>query len=116
MSTRFIKTLSGLLTLLLLACAGCGKKAPAVPQSLDIQGVKVDLPKLQAEFSTAAPELQSDVNQASSGLRYGQYEKALMSLDHLVNNPALSEPQKKAVTEVIEQMKQLIAKAGPVRQ
>ena len=102
--------------LLLLGFAGCGKKAPAVPQGLDIQGVKVDLPKLQMEFSSAAPELQTDVNQAASGLRYGQYEKALMSLDHLINNPALSEPQKKVVNEVIEQMKQLIAKAGPVRQ
>src|SRR5690349_21546005 len=100
MSARLINTILGLFMVSVLGLAGCGKKAPPVPQSIDIQGVKVDLPKLQTEFQNAAPELQTDVNQAASGLRYGQYEKALMAMDHLVSNPALNESQKKVVSEV----------------
>ena len=111
-----LKTYSvGLLMLLLLGVSGCGKKQPAVPEPLDVSGVKVNIPKLNQEFAAAAPEMQADVHEASSDLRYGQYEKSLQALDKLASNPALSDSQKKVVNEVIEQMKQVIAKAGPSR-
>jgi predicted small lipoprotein YifL len=105
--------------MLLMACAvafcGCGKKQPPTPPPAEISGVKVDVPKLRQAFIGAAQELQSDMNAFTSSLRYGQYEKGLMALDKLSQNPALNEAQKKVVGEVIEQMKQVIEKAGPQR-
>ena len=104
------------LSALLLGLAGCGKKQPASPPPYEINGVKVDVPKLQEAFTGAPPEIQVDVNQTTLNLRYGMYEKSLMALDRLINNPALNDTQKKVVNELIEQMKQLIAKGGPTRQ
>jgi hypothetical protein len=102
-----------LLSLFLVNCSKSDSGAQAEPQ--DISGVKVDLPKLQMEFATAPQELQDSVHAATAGIRYGQYEKALQALDKLVNSPNLTDPQKKIVNTVIEQMKQVIAKAGPSR-
>jgi hypothetical protein len=116
MNLHFKKPHVCLLALVLLSLIGCGPKQPPPPTALDIGGVKVDMPKLQAEFVNASPELLDSVHQASAGLRYGQYEKCLQALDKLVNSPGLSESQKKVTTDVIEQMKQVIAKAGPNRQ
>jgi len=107
--------LFSLLALCFISLSGCGKKDPPPPTAYEVSGVKVDMPKLQAAFAEAPPEISTDVNQTSAALRYGQYERALQSLDRLINNPALTEPQKKVVTDVIEQMKQVIAKAGPTR-
>ena len=101
---------------LLLVVGGCGKKQPTTPPAYEINGVKVDVPKLQEAFAGASPEIQADVNQTTLNLRYGMYEKSLMALDRLSSNPALNDTQKKVVNDLIEQMKQLIAKAGPSRQ
>jgi len=113
---HLVKTLIGLLMVLAAGVAGCGKKQPAVSPPYEISGVKLDMPRLQEAFMGAPPELVANVNETASGLRYGQYERALQALDRLVNNPALNDNQKKVVNEVIEQMKQLIQKAGPTRQ
>ena len=104
------------LSVLLLGLAGCGKKKPVVQPPYEMSGVKVDVPKLQQAFVGAPPELQADVNQTALNLRYGMYEKSLQSLDRLINNPGLNDAQKKVVNDLIEQMKQLITKAGPSRQ
>jgi len=103
------------LILCALAFAGCGKKEPPTPPAYEISGVKVDMPKLQAAFAGAPPELTSDINTATSMVRYGQYEKAMQSLDKLSSNPALNDAQKKVVTDVLEQLKQVVMKAGPSR-
>ena len=102
------------LSILLLGFAGCGKKQQ-VQTSYEINGVKVDVPRLQDAFSGSPPELQADVNQTTLGLRYGMYEKSLTALDKLSNNPNLNDTQKKVVSDMIEQMKQLIAKGQPQR-
>jgi len=98
-----------------LALPGCGKKGPQGPSAYDVSGVKLDVPKFQQAFETAGDDVKPVAAEAVSHIRYGQYAEALMSLDKLANNPALSEPQKKAVNDVIEQMKQVISKAGPSR-
>ena len=113
----FIKTSSVcMLTLLLLGFVGCGEKQPPPLAARDISGVKVDMPKLEQEFVNAPQEVLNLVHETSSNLRYGQYEKTLQSLDKLINSPGLTDSQKKIVNDVIEQMKQVITKAGPVRQ
>ena len=108
-----------LLAVVLMAVAvshsGCGKKAPPTPPPAEISGIKVDVPKLRQTLSGAPQEVMSDMNMFTSSLRYGQYEKALMGLDKLASNPGLNDTQKKVVNDVIEQMKQVIVKAGPTR-
>jgi len=92
----------------LLAVAGCGKEAPRTPV---MQGVKVDLPKLQEAFATASPELQNAVSEVSMGVRYGEYPRAFAALDKIAKATDLTEPQKKITAEVTEQIKQLASKA-----
>ena len=88
--------------------AGCGKSQKEPPAS-QIQGVTVDLAKLQAAYATnTAPDVQEQLMQVSFGMRYGDYMKSLVALDKLVNNPASTEPQKQVVNQVIEQVKQVL--------
>ena len=105
----------GILVAGLLAFSGCGKKAPQIPAAYEVSGVKVDMPKLQQAFAGAGKDLQPDVAWTEYNIRRGQYVEALTSLDKLVNNPNLNDAQKNAVNEVIEEMKQVINKAGPSR-
>jgi len=105
----------GVLVAGLLAFTGCGKKEPQIPVAYEIKGVKVDMPKLEQAFAGAGNDLKIDVVQTASNIRYGQYVEALVSLDKLLNKPNLSDAQKKVVNEVIEEMKQVINKAGPSR-
>jgi hypothetical protein len=87
---------------------GCGKSQKQQPVA-QIQGVNVDLPKLQAAYATnSAQDIQEQLTQVSFGMRYGDYMKSLMALDKLVNNPASTEQQKQIVNQVIEQVKQVL--------
>lgn len=107
---------SWFLAFCLLAFVGCGKKQPVEQPPVDIGGVKVDMPKLQMAFSNGPEDALGDVHQAVAMIRYGKYDNSLVALDKLSNNPALNEQQKKIVNDVIEQMKQVIAKVGTTRQ
>lgn len=91
-----------------LGLVGCNK-APKAPPPPQIQGVTVDTPKLQAALSTnQTASVQEQMTQFLFGLRYGDYVKALMALDKLTTDPAVTEEQKKVVNEVIEQVKQVV--------
>jgi hypothetical protein len=94
-----------LLAIGLLIC-GC-KKGSSASQPYDIQGVKVDLPKLREAFVGASPEMQTSINQISEAIRYGMYPKALPELAKLAASPSLTAPQKKVVEEVTAQINQL---------
>ena len=92
---------------------GCKKQAPpSPPGTIQLYGVTVDLPKLDTEFQNASPEVQAAVTQVKNTYRYGQLSRMVEELDKLENNASLSEPQKKLVSGLIEQMKQVIAKSG----
>jgi len=100
------------LALFIMGVAGCKKnaEAPGIPE---INGVKVDFPKLQHTFDNAGPEIQQNVSQTIQGIRYGMYEKSLEALDKLANDANVNDQQKKVVNEMIESVKQLVAKAPP---
>lgn len=100
------------LALFALGVLGCKKnvEGSAVPE---INGVKVDFPKLQHTFEGASPEIQQSVSETIQGVRYGMYEKSLEALDKLANDSNVNEEQKKVVNELIESVKQLMAKAPP---
>ncbi len=87
----------GITITILVAFTGCGKKQPAATSAYEINGVKVDIPALQAAFvGSPFPDIQAAVNDASSNLRYGQYVKAFHSLDKVASDPNLTEPQKRS--------------------
>lgn len=113
----WIKQFALCLMVATLGITGCGKKQTGPPPSapVDVAGVKVDLPKLQAEFDNAAPELKGLATDATSAIRYGLYDKTLMALDKLSTSPGLTDSQKETVNTVIEQMKQVVAKAGATK-
>ena len=88
-----------------LALAGCGKSQEKAPPR---QPGVVDLSGLQQAFPTPTPEAQASLDKLRFAARYGQFENSLVELDKLVNLPDLTEPQKKAVNDVIEQVKEAI--------
>jgi hypothetical protein len=103
-----IKLFSMLLVAGVMVFAGCSKSQKEPPAS-QIQGVTVDLAKLQAAYATnSAQDIQEQLMQVSFGMRYGDYMKSLVALDKLVNSPNSTEPQKKIVNQVIEQVKQVL--------
>ena len=103
---------SAILAIGLFSFAGCNKTPPAaaVPE---IEGVKVDFPKLQKTFESSSGEIQQHVSDAVQGVRYRMYDRSLEALDALANDPNVTADQKKVVTELIEAMKQVVAKAPP---
>lgn len=100
-----------------LGCVvGCKKSGPAGGGDLppmQVQGVNVDVPKLNKALESATPDQQATARNIQMAFRYGQYEKALMEADKLANDTTLNEEQKKVAGEVLEQVKQVVAKAPP---
>jgi hypothetical protein len=92
-----------------LALTGCGKEKPKA-QVMD--GVTIDVPKLREAFVTAGPDLQSSVSEVAMGVRYTDYPRAFAGLAKLDSAPGLTEAQKKLVSQVTEQVKQLATKAA----
>jgi len=92
--------------LLVTAGAGCKKSDPA-PPPVQQNGVTIDSRKLQTELATStSPEVRQNLQKFSMGLRYKSYVEAMMALDKIAADPSLTEPQKKLVGEVLEQLKQ----------
>ena len=96
------------------ALTGCGKTEQQQPGTapMEIKGVKVDLPKLQEAFSNEKPELRAIAVDAVSDIRYGKNTDALAKLAKLAGDPNVTEPEKKIVNDVIEQVKQVAAKGS----
>ncbi len=95
------------------ACKKKGQISNKMPP-LIVEGVSVDLPKLQSSVdATGNADLQSSVRSVLMAFRYRQYDKALMDMEKVTNDPNLNEEQKKLANEVFEQVKQVVAKAPP---
>jgi len=106
------RLLLAVLSLSLLAFAGCKQSDPSASvEPMDIYGVKVDLPKLDAAMSKASAELQSAYAGSKHSLRYRQFMQAVMDLDKFSQTPGLNDEQKKLIAQVMEQLKQVIQKA-----
>jgi len=102
-----------LLAVCLVALVGCKKSDQSAAPNTQYNGVKVDWPKLETEFASGDQELQADASLAIRHIRYSQFPEALGDLERLSANPKLTEAQKKVVTDLAEQTKQVIAKAPP---
>jgi hypothetical protein len=121
--TRVIKAAtSGARSCALVLCAvaliiapGCHKSNPGAAQvPVNVNGVMIDLPKLQKAFPpTGDREALDCVRGLTLTLRYGDYVGSLAQMDKLVNLPSLTDEQKQVANQVLEQVKQLAAKSQP---
>jgi len=101
----------GALAACLFGSAGCKKaQAPPPPGAVQMAGVNLDLPKLEQEFQTASTEARSAVSQIRRLFRSGRLVTMLQELDKLSDDPSLTESQKKVVSDVIEQTRQVLTK------
>jgi hypothetical protein len=102
-----------ILAVLLLAGMGCKKseRGVVVAPAREVFGVMVDLPRLDVDFTNASPAVMNSVAVIKSAYRYGRFEQAAAELDKLSNDAGLTPAQQKLVTTLIEQTKQVIAKA-----
>jgi hypothetical protein len=102
---------SALLAVCLVAFASCKKSEQSVTPNTEFNGVKVEWPKLETEFGSGDQEMQRAASLAVRHIRYSQLPDAVGDLERLSGDPKLTEPQKKVVTDLLEQVKQALAKA-----
>ena len=101
----------GIIAAIALAFAGCGKGHKAPPVALN--GVNIDLPRLQQACSSSSAEVRDSLDKVRLSIRYTDYRAALAELGKLGNNPDFSDAQKKTISDVSEQVKQAFANAAP---
>ena len=90
-----------------LALAGCSKSdKKATPAR--VPGM-VDLTQMQEQFPNSTPEVTASLQKIRMACRYRTFDTAQAELDKLAKLPDLTDPQKKAVEEVIEQVKTAIS-------
>lgn len=89
-----------------LALVGCGKsnKQGAAARQPGV----VDLTELTQAFSNATPEITASFEKLRFATRYGKFDEGLVELEKLSALPNATDDQKKAINEVIEQVKTAI--------
>jgi hypothetical protein len=107
------RMLLGLLAVGWIVLAGCKKSEPPVVHANVYFGVQVDLDKLDPEFSSAGPELGHSAQLIKRYYLYSEFPRAAAELERLANDPGLSESQRKLAAVLLEQTRQVIAKAPP---
>src|SRR5438552_10707064 len=80
--------------------AGCNTPPPA-HATVDT----IDASQFRPAFSSAAPEIKALVDDVMMSIQDSNLTKALVDLDKLANNPSLTDPQKKVVNDLAEQVK-----------
>jgi hypothetical protein len=103
------KWISVVLAAGLLALVGCGK-SKATGGSVD--PVRMDFPKFQQAFPSPTPAQESNIQKVGNAVRYRLYQDALDALGALDSDTSLTEPQKKAVADMIEVIKKSMANAA----
>jgi hypothetical protein len=94
-----------LLTVGVLGLAGCSKSEQGPPPR---QPGRVDLSQLQQAFPNPTPEVSACIEKIRFACRYRTFDPVQAELDKLANMPNLTEPQKKALNDVVEQVKTAI--------
>lgn len=89
----------------MLALAGCGKSDQPPPSAAP---PVADVAKLLEAFPSPSPEVQGSLNKVRFAVRYRQFDVALIELDKVAQIPDLTDAQKKAVDDKVEQVKKAI--------
>jgi hypothetical protein len=85
---------------LALTAVGCGKKG------------SVDTSKLESSFAQAEPGLKGQLDKIVSSIKAQNYSEAAASLQKLAGEAKLTDTQKQAIQNVLNQLKQLVADAA----
>jgi hypothetical protein len=97
-----------------LVVTGCKKDQSLPTDTVQVNGVSVDMPKLMTAFSASTnSELRKTIFEVDQGFRYRDYVRCLMALEQLSNAPDIDANQKKIVGEVSEQVKKLANAPAP---
>jgi len=105
--------IASLLVVILVGLAGCGKPAKVALPPTTVNGASIDMAKFtQTLSSSTSPDVKKNVADFFANVRYTHYDQAAANLDKLAADPSLTEDQKKAVSDAIEQLKQVVAAAG----
>ena len=96
-----------------LAIAACKKAEQPAAINQEFYGLKLAWPKLTTEFTNASPEIQASAALAAHSFRCADFPRALAELDKLSNLTGLTEPNRKVVSELLEQTRLVMAKALP---
>jgi len=103
-------SLSLMCALVMIVAGGCSKSAaPAQNAPAPV----IDVEKFKQAFPNPTPEIRASLDQIGFGIRYGTYDKASQELDKLANAGALTDPQKKAVADLADQIKQTQKQTTP---
>ena len=101
MATKTMNWISGLLLIGVLAFTGCGKtdtaKEPGLPAAMG---------RFDQAFATPTPEQQGIIFKMVQSIRYRNYPDALAALDTLSSAAGLNDAQKKAVSDLTQEVKQ----------
>ena len=99
--------------LLLLGFVACRKAELPPDPAAEYFGIKVDWPKLDTEFANPTQDMRDNLSIIKRFFRLGQIPRARAELEKLSSNPTLTEPQKKLVNDLLDQTKEVLAKAPP---
>lgn len=97
---------------LLVLTQAC-KKSGSQELTQDRFGIGVDWPRLDSEFRNSDPAIQSAAATIKRSILYHQFSQAIADLESLAANPALTDAQKKILTDLRSQTQQVMAKASP---
>jgi hypothetical protein len=75
-------------------------------------GSKINTSNLEKSFAPAETALKDTARRAADAVKGGDYGGALKELQMLAGNAKLTEDQKKAVSELLDQVKKALADAG----
>jgi hypothetical protein len=108
MIMKTTKWVSAVLVAGLLVLAGCGKSDKNSAQA-GMAGI--DLAKFSQAFPSPTPEQQGTLAKVTSGVRYRLYPDAMTALEALASDATLTEPQKKAVADLMKGVSQAMTNA-----
>jgi hypothetical protein len=94
-----------------LGLVGCGKSEESKPPIL-IPGA-VNLSGIQQAFPAPTPEISRSLDKLRLAIRYHTLDAALVELAKLAALPNLTDPQKKAINDVTDQVKVAIKSLPP---
>jgi hypothetical protein len=109
MKMTMTKWISAVLVTGLLAFVGCGK---GQSQGGSVDQVRMDFPKFKEAFPSPTPTQDAAIQKLGNAVRYRLYPDALDALAALDGDSTLTEPQKKAVADMIEVIKKSSANAA----
>jgi hypothetical protein len=101
----------GILAVSLLTFVGCGGADSSGDATGEVH--TIDATRFRPAFATAAPEVKEAVDKVMTSIQASMYADALTGLDKLADTPNLTEPQKKVVAKLTEQMKKKVASFAP---